>query len=106
MCAAFDSHSTDFAKQGITNYAVLPISKTSEHHRTLENQLRQDLQAARSAAAAASQSADILRGRCDALEGQLSGLQDLPAQLEAALKRSEEFRMPADVRPKRRRSKQ
>lgn len=27
VCAAFNSHSTDFAKQGITNYAVLPHSQ-------------------------------------------------------------------------------
>lgn len=67
----------------------------------LEKQLRQDVQAAQSAAATASQSADILRGRCDALEGQLSGLRDLPAQLEVALKRSKEFRPPtARRRPK------
>lgn len=49
-------------------------SKASEQHRALEKQLRQDIQAAQSSAATASQSADILRGRCDALEGQLSGL--------------------------------
>lgn len=44
------------------------LSKTFEQHRALEKQLHQDVQAAQSAAAAASQSADILRGRCDALE--------------------------------------
>lgn len=71
------------------------LSKASEQHRALEKQLRQDIQAAQSAAATASQSADILRGRCDALEGQLSGLRDLPAQLEVALKRSKEVRPPA-----------
>ncbi|HIE5511020.1 TPA: DNA-binding protein [Stenotrophomonas maltophilia] len=75
------------------------LSKTSEQHRTLENQLRQDIQAAQSAAATASQSADILRGRCDALEGQLSGLQNLPAQLEVALKRSK--RVPSPTTRKR-----
>ncbi|MGE8228646.1 DNA-binding protein [Stenotrophomonas hibiscicola] len=77
-------------------------SKASEQHRALEKQLRQDIQAAQSAAATASQSADILRGKCDALEGQLSGLRNLPAQLEVALKRSKEVRPPAA----RRRSKQ
>ncbi|WP_372486385.1 DNA-binding protein [Stenotrophomonas sepilia] len=82
------------------------LSKTSEHHRALENQLRQDIQAAQSAAATATQSADILRGRCDALEGQISSLRDLPTQLEAALKRSEEARIATDVQPKRKRSKQ
>ncbi|KOQ63504.1 DNA-binding protein [Stenotrophomonas maltophilia] len=82
------------------------LSKASEHHRALENQLRQDIQAAQSAAATATQSADILRGRCDALEGQISSLRDLPTQLEAALKRSEEARIATDVQPKRKRSKQ
>lgn len=81
-------------------------SKASEQHRALEKQLRQEIQAAQSAAATASQSADLLRGRCDALEGQLSGLRDLPAQLEVAFKRSKEVRIAADVRPKRKRSKQ
>ncbi|MBN5048958.1 DNA-binding protein [Stenotrophomonas indicatrix] len=95
----------DRARQDVKELQA-QLSKTSEHHRTLENQLRQNLQAAQSAAAAASQSADILRGRCDALEGQLSSLRDLPTQLEAALKRSEEIRISADVRPKRKRSKQ
>ncbi|MEN5267969.1 DNA-binding protein [Stenotrophomonas sepilia] len=76
-------------------------SKASEQHRALEKQLRQDIQAAQSAAAMASQSADILRGRCDALEGQLSGLRDLPAQLEVALKRSKRVPSPATrKRPK------
>ncbi|WP_457894464.1 DNA-binding protein [Stenotrophomonas hibiscicola] len=81
-------------------------SKASEQHRALEKQLRQEIQAAQSAAATASQSADILRGRCDALEGQLSGLRDLLAQLEVALKRSKEVRVATDARPKRKRSKQ
>lgn len=81
-------------------------SKASEQHRALEKQLRQEIHAAQSAAATASQSADLLRGRCDALEGQLSGLRDLPAQLEVALKRSKEVRVAADVRPKRKPPKQ
>lgn len=76
-------------------------SKASEQHRALEKQLRQEIQAAQSAAATASQSADLLRGRCDALEGQLSGLRDLPAQLEVALKRSREVRVAADSRFRR-----
>ncbi|MGO4719015.1 DNA-binding protein [Stenotrophomonas sp. 2MCAF14_2] len=82
------------------------LSKATEQHRALENQLRQDIQAAQSAATKAGQSADILRGRCDALEGQLTGLRDLPAQLEVALKRSKEAGIAADARPKRKRSKQ
>ncbi|PSD21391.1 hypothetical protein C7E15_00580 [Stenotrophomonas maltophilia] len=48
---------------------------------------------------------DIQMG-CDALEGQLSGLRDLPAQLEVALKRSKEVRVATAVKPKRRRSNQ
>ncbi|WP_239506872.1 cointegrate resolution protein T [Stenotrophomonas maltophilia] len=82
----------DRARQEVKEHQ-LQQSKASEQHRVLEKQLRQDIQAAQSAAATASQSADILRGRCDALEGQLSGLRDLPAQLEVALKRSKEVRV-------------
>ncbi|KAG0754226.1 hypothetical protein G6F24_012555 [Rhizopus arrhizus] len=84
----------DRARQEVKELQVQQ-SKASEQHRALEKQLRQDIQAAQSAAAPASQSADILRGKCDALEGQLSGLRDLPAQLEVALKRSKEVRPPA-----------
>lgn len=95
----------DRARQEVKDLQA-QLSKASEHHRALENQLRQDIQAAQSAAATATQSADILRGRCDALEGQISSLRDLPTQLEAALKRSEEARISTDVQPKRKRSKQ
>lgn len=95
----------DRARQEVKELQV-QLSKASEQQRALEKQLRQDIQAAQSAAATASQSADILRGRCDALEGQLLGLRDLPAQLEVAFKRSKEVRIAADVRPKRKRSKQ
>ncbi|HEL4257410.1 TPA: DNA-binding protein [Stenotrophomonas maltophilia] len=84
----------DRARQEVKELQVQQ-SKASEQHRALEKQLRQDIQAAQSAAATASQSADILRGKCDALEGQLSGLRNLPAQLEVALKRSKEVRPPA-----------
>lgn len=95
----------DRARQEVKELQV-QLSKASEQHRALEKQLRQDIQTAQAAAATASQSADILRGRCDALEGQLSGLRDLPAQLEVAFKRSKEVRIAADVRPKRKRPKQ
>lgn len=95
----------DRARQEMKDLQVQQ-SKASEQHRALEKQLRQDIQVAQSAAATASQSANILRGRCDALEGQLSGLRDLPTQLEVALKRSKGVRIAADVRPKRKRSKQ
>ncbi len=91
----------DRARQEVKELQVQQ-SKASEQHRALEKQLRQDIQAAQSVAATASQSADILRGKCDALEGQLSGLRNLPAQLEVALKRSKEVRPPAA----RRRQKQ
>lgn len=84
----------DRARQEVKELQVQQ-SKASEQHRALEKQLRQDIQAAQSAAATASRSADILRGKCDALEGQLSGLRNLPAQLEVALKRSKEVRPPA-----------
>lgn len=93
----------DRARQEVKELQV-QLSKTSEQHRALEKQLRQDIQAAQSAATTASQSADILRGRCDALEGQLSSLRDLPAQLEAALKRSDGARLANNAKPKRRRS--
>ena len=95
----------DRARQEVKELQV-QLSKASEQHRALEKQLRQDIQTAQAAAATASQAADILRGRCDALEGQLSGLRDLPAQLEVAFKRSKEVRIAADVRPKRKRPKQ
>ncbi|MBH1461378.1 DNA-binding protein [Stenotrophomonas sp. GD03993] len=91
----------DRARQEVKELQVQQ-SKASEQHRALEKQLRQDIQAAQSVAATASQSADIPRGKCDALEGQLSGLRNLPAQLEVALKRSKEVRPPAA----RRRQKQ
>ncbi|HDS1625694.1 DNA-binding protein [Stenotrophomonas maltophilia] len=71
------------------------LSKTSEHHRLLENQLRQDIQVAQSAAATATQSADILRGRCEALEGQLSGLRNMPTPQEVAPKRPKKVRSTA-----------
>ncbi len=58
----------------------MQLSKTSEQHRALEKQLRQDIQAAQSAATT--------------------------ARLEVALKRSKEVRVATDVRPKRKRSKQ
>lgn len=93
----------DRARQEVKELQV-QLSKTSEQHRALEKQLRQDIQTAQSAATTASQSADILRGRCDALEGQLSSLRDLPAQLEAALKRSDGARLANNAKPKRRRS--
>ena len=93
----------DRARQEVKELQV-QLSKRSEQHRALEKQLRQDIQAAQSAATTASQSADILRGRCDALEGQLSSLRDLPAQLEAALKRSDGARLANNAKPKRRRS--
>ncbi|MBH1736052.1 DNA-binding protein [Stenotrophomonas maltophilia] len=90
----------DRARQEVKELQVQQ-SKASEQHRALEKQLRQDIQAAQSAAATASQSADIQRGKCDALEGQLSELRNLPAQLEVALKRSKEVRPPgARRRPK------
>lgn len=71
------------------------LSKTSEHHRLLENQLRQDIQVAQSAAATATQSANILRGRCEALEGQLSGLRNMPTPQEVAPKRPKKVRSTA-----------
>lgn len=56
--------------------------------KAIEQQLRKELHAAQSAAISAGQAADVLRGRCEALEKQLSSLRELPAQLEAAFKRN------------------
>ncbi len=54
----------DRARQEVKELQVQQ-SKASEQHRALEKQLRQDIRAAQSAAATTSQSADILRGKCD-----------------------------------------
>ncbi len=56
----------DRARQQVKDLQV-QLSKASEQLSALEKRLRQDIQAAQSAAATASQSADILRGRCSSL---------------------------------------
>lgn len=56
--------------------------------RTTEAQLRRELQIAHCSAISASQAADVLQGKCELLEKQLSSLRELPARLEAASKRS------------------
>ncbi len=61
--------------------------------RAIEEQLRKELHAAISA----GQAADALRGRCEALEKQLSSLRELPAQLEAAFKRNTSKAATADT---------
>ncbi|WP_303635501.1 DNA-binding protein [Stenotrophomonas tuberculopleuritidis] len=77
------------------------LNSMAEHHRSIERQLRQDLHAAQAAAATASQAANILRGRSDALEQQLSSLRDLPAQLKSAFKRNQEVKSPPKTRSRR-----
>ena len=80
-------------------------NNSAELHVARERQLREDLTAAQSLAATATQTADILRGKCDALEGQLSILRDLPAKLEATLKRPKGARSPTVLGPRRRQPK-
>lgn len=68
------------------------LNSMPEHHRAIDRQLRLDLHAAQAVVARASQAEDIVRGRSDALEQQLSSLRDLPAQLDSAFKRSQEVK--------------
>lgn len=64
------------------------LNNQAKAQRAIEEQLRKELHAAQSAAISAGQATDVLRGRCEALEQQLSSLRELPAQLEAAFKRN------------------
>lgn len=79
------------------------LSSQAKAHKTVKVQLAKDLYAAQSAATSAGQTADVLRGRCEALEKQLRSLQELPAQLEAAFKRNAQADKVSRV-PTRRRS--
>lgn len=64
------------------------LASAVRRHASIDTEMRHSLEKAHSAAAAAVQMADKQRGRCEALEEQLAKLQNLPADLEAALKRS------------------
>lgn len=77
------------------------LNNQAKAQRAIEDQLRQELHAARSAAISAGQAADVLRGRCEGLEKQLSSLRELPAQLEAAFKRNTPKQATPRLRPRR-----
>ncbi|MBD7952982.1 DNA-binding protein [Stenotrophomonas sp. Sa5BUN4] len=65
------------------------LASAVKRNASIETEMRHSLEKARSATAAAIQMADKQRGRCEALEDQLAKLQNLPADLEAALRRSQ-----------------
>lgn len=65
------------------------LTAVTKNHAASETSLRQALDEAKTASAEASRSAGSERARADALEKQLSKLQDLPAALEAAMRRRE-----------------
>lgn len=77
------------------------LNNQARAQRAIEDQLRQELHAAQSAAISAGQAADVLRGRCEGLEKQLSSLRELPAQLEAAFKRNTPKQATPRLRPRR-----
>lgn len=77
------------------------LNNQAKAQRAIEDQLRQELYAAQSAAISAGQAADVLRGRCEGLEKQLSSLRELPAQLEAAFKRNTPKQATPRLRPRR-----
>ncbi|WP_349998461.1 DNA-binding protein [Stenotrophomonas lacuserhaii] len=89
--------------RSVENRALSDIDRARQEAKTLQTQLasavkrntsvetamRHRLEKAHSATAAAVQRADKQRGRCEALEEQLAKLHNLPADLEAALRRSQ-----------------
>jgi len=77
------------------------LNNQAKAQREIEDQLRQELHAAHSAAISAGQAADVLRGRCEGLEKRLSRLRELPAQLEAAFKRNTPKQATPRLRPRR-----
>lgn len=77
------------------------LNNQAKAQRAIEEQLRKELHAAQSAAISAGQAADVLRGRCEGLEKQLSSLRELPAQLEAAFKRNTPKQATSRLRPRR-----
>ena len=77
------------------------LNNQAKAQRAIEDQLRQELHAAQSAAISAGQAADVLRGRCEGLEKRLSSLRELPAQLEAAFKRNTPKQATPRLRPRR-----
>ncbi|OBU68447.1 cointegrate resolution protein T [Stenotrophomonas maltophilia] len=77
------------------------LNNQAKAQREIEEQLRKELHPAQSAAISAGQATDVLRGRCEALEQQLSSLRQLPAQLEAAFKRNARKEAAPTSRPRR-----
>ena len=65
------------------------LASAVKRHTSIEAEMRGSLEKAHSATAAALQVVDNQRGRCAALAEQLAKLQNLPADLEAALRRSQ-----------------
>lgn len=61
------------------------LDSAVNRHTSIEAKMRGSLEKARSATAAAVQMADNQRGRCTVLDERLAKLQNLPADLEAAL---------------------
>ncbi|WP_057921663.1 DNA-binding protein [Lysobacter capsici] len=69
------------------------VTAMAKEHAAVEKALLQTAEHAKATAAEAGRSAGIERARADALETQLAKLQDLPAALEAVMRRS-------DIQPK------
>ena len=73
------------------------VKAMAREHAAIEKALLQTAEHAKATAAEAGRSAGIERARADALETQLAKLQDLPAALEAVMRRS-------DIQPKQQKS--
>jgi len=73
------------------------LAATVKRHAGIEADLRHAVERAQAAASSATAEADNQRGRSAALEEQLARLQSLPAEFEAALRRSQ----PAQKSPKK-----
>jgi chromosome segregation ATPase len=78
----------DRARQEVKELKTHLVAAAKEHV-AIEQALRHASEQAKAAATEASRNAGIERARADALEKQLAKLQDLPAALEAAMRRSE-----------------
>lgn len=72
-----------------TRTLQLQLSSTAKRHATVEADMRGALESARAESVAAFKMADNQRGRCAALEEQLAKLQNLPADVKAALQRNQ-----------------
>lgn len=65
------------------------LAAADQEHVAIEKSLHQAAEQAKATAAEASRDADVERARADALEKQLANLQDLPAALEAMVRRGQ-----------------